>query len=372
MTVPVNAGVDGPRAEAPRARPGRAARAGRWLGAVALLVVAVVLAVASITAVFVREQLLDTDRYVATVAPLARDPVVQGAIADRLAREVVTRADLAGLAREAAAWLRAEGAPPAVDQLLPPAVSGVESFVHSEVLGMVRTERFAAAWDEANRVAHDDLRAVLTGGSSGAVASAGTDVTVDLGAVLETVRQHLVAAGFTLAGQIPRVSVPFTVYSSPDLPTIRRYVTWLDRVATWLPWLVLALLAGAVALAPDRRRGLLLAGLSVAVGLLLARGGMALARDHYLDGLSPGVDSREVAAHVLDTVTRGVREFVTLAVAVGLLVAAGAWLAGPGRLPVGLRQLVTRGVDAAGAGLDRAGLRPGRPHAGGPARRRAA
>jgi hypothetical protein len=299
MTVPENVEVERLRAEVARleaARRGRAARAGRWVGAVAILVVALLLGIASIAAVFARNQLLDTDRYVATVAPLARDPVVQDAVANRLTQEVVTHVDLEGLARQATAWLQTQGAPPAVNQLVPPAVNGVESFVHSQVRRLVGTEQFAAAWDAANRVAHDDLRAVLTGGSSGAVASSGTDITVDLGVVLETVKQRLVAAGFALAGRIPRVSVPFTVYSSPDLPKIRTYVTWLDRAATWLPWVALALLAAAVVVAPDRRRGLLLTGLFVALGLLLARGGIAIARDYYLDRLPASVQSPEAGA----------------------------------------------------------------------------
>ena len=59
-------------------RSGRAGRSGRWAGAVTLLLVAVLLGIASIVAVFARNQLLDTDRYVATVAPLARDPVGAG------------------------------------------------------------------------------------------------------------------------------------------------------------------------------------------------------------------------------------------------------------------------------------------------------
>lgn len=54
---------------------GRAARAGRWSGATVMVVVAALLFGLSVVAVYVRTQLLDTDRYVATVAPLARDPL---------------------------------------------------------------------------------------------------------------------------------------------------------------------------------------------------------------------------------------------------------------------------------------------------------
>jgi hypothetical protein len=343
-------------------KSGRAGRAGRWVGAVALLLVALLLGVASIAAVFVRNQLLDTDRYVATVAPLARDPVVQDAVANRLTNEIITRVDLAAIAEQASVWLTAQGAPPAVNALVEPAVNGVESLVRTQVRRLVGTDQFAAAWDSANRVAHDALVTVLTGGSSGAVSSSDTAITVDLGVFLDTVKQRLVGAGFGLVERIPDVSIPFTVYSSPDLPELRTYVKWLDSAATWLPWVALALIAAAVLVAPNRRRGLLMAGLFVAIGLLLTRGGIAVARDYYLDRLPEAVQSREAVVQVLDTVTRRVREAVTVLIVVGFLVALAAWLAGPGRVPVALRRLVVKGLDAAAAGLSRVGLPLGRGH----------
>jgi hypothetical protein len=348
MTAP-NAEIERLRAEVAqlqRERSGRAARAGRWAGAVALMLVAFLLGVASIGAVFVRNQVLDTNRYVATVAPLAREPVIQDAIANRLTAEVVTHVDLTGLAEQASAWLAQQGAPAQVNALVKPAVSGAESFIHREIRRIVGTDQFAAAWDAANRVAHDQLVAVLTGGRSGAVSSSGTTITVDLGVFLGTVKQHLVAAGFSLAERIPQVSIPYTVYSSPDLPTIRTYVRWLDRTATWLPWVALVLLAAAVFLAPSRLRGLLVAGLFVALGLLLLRGSIAVARDYYLDRLPDAIQSPEAVALILDRLTQRVREAVTLLIAAGFLVAVAAWLAGPGRVPVTLRRLVDRGLDA--------------------------
>ncbi|MCW6003545.1 hypothetical protein K1W54_02970 [Micromonospora sp. CPCC 205371] len=343
-------------------RTGRAARAGRWVGAVVLLLVGLLLAVTSIAAVFARNQLLDTNRYVATVAPLARDPIVQDAIAGRLTTEIVTRVDLTGLAEQATAWLTTQGAPPGAHPPVDPAHRGVDSSVHTQVRRLVGTDQSAAAWDAANRVAHDDLVAVPTGGSSGAVSSSGTDITINLGVFLDTVKQRLVDAGFGLAARIPEVSVPFTVYSSPDLPTIRTYVRWLDRAATWLPWITLLVLAAAALVAPNRRRGLLAAGLFIAFGLLLARGGFAIGRDFYLDRLPAAVQSPDAVARILDTVTRRVRDAVTLLIASGFLIAAIAWLAGPGRIPVLLRRGVSGGLDLAAAGLGRVDLPLTRTH----------
>jgi hypothetical protein len=84
------------------AQPGRpAARAGgrgRWRTLVAslLIVVACVLAPLSVVAVWTRNQVTNTDRYIATVSPLARDPAIQAAIADQITAQVFRYIDVQG------------------------------------------------------------------------------------------------------------------------------------------------------------------------------------------------------------------------------------------------------------------------------------
>jgi hypothetical protein len=337
-------------------RAGRGRRAGRWISAVALLLVGLLLGVSAIMAVFLRNQILDTDRYVETVAPMAHDPVVQDAIANRLSNEILTRVDLTALAQQASDWLQKQGAPPQVNALVGPAVNGVESFVRSQVRAFVGTEQFAAAWDAANRVAHDSLVAVVTGSTVGSVTSTGDTVSIDLGAALATVKQKLIDAGFALAARIPAVSVQFTVFQSPDLPKIRTAVRWLDRVATWLPWLALAIIVAAVFVAPDHRRGTILAGLFVGLGLLLLRLVLAALRDYYVDRLPPSVQSPQAVAQILQIVLRNVREVVTVLVVVALLAAVAAYLAGPSRFALGLRRLVNRSIDGLAGALGRSGI----------------
>jgi hypothetical protein len=143
-------------------RKGQAARGGRWVGAVALFVVSAVLFSASVIAVFVRSQLLNTNRYVETVSPLARDPAIQDAVTNRLTDEFMTRLDIAGLTQQLANDLKARGIPDVVDQLVSPVVGGVRSFISDQIHRVVTSDTFAQIWDSANRVAHEELDAVLT------------------------------------------------------------------------------------------------------------------------------------------------------------------------------------------------------------------
>ncbi len=52
----------------------------------------------------------DTDRYVETVAPLANDPAIQSAIADKITAEVFTHLDVVGITNQAVDALAERGA----------------------------------------------------------------------------------------------------------------------------------------------------------------------------------------------------------------------------------------------------------------------
>jgi hypothetical protein len=81
---------------------GRAARQ-RWRTVVAalLIVLGSVLAPLAGVAVWARNQVTNTDRYVATVSPLASDPAIQNAIADQITAQVFTYLDVKGLTGQA-------------------------------------------------------------------------------------------------------------------------------------------------------------------------------------------------------------------------------------------------------------------------------
>jgi hypothetical protein len=153
---------------------GRAGRQ-RWRAVVAglLIVVGCVLAPLSAVAVWTRNQVTDTDRYVATVSPLARDPAIQAAVADQITAQVFSYLDIQGLTTQALDALAERGLPPRLaDQLQAlavPIANGVRSFTRDQVAKVVASDAFADAWVQANRVAHTELVAALTGQGGGAV-----------------------------------------------------------------------------------------------------------------------------------------------------------------------------------------------------------
>src|SRR5436190_1547876 len=83
---------------------------------------AALIGLASLTAIWVRSEVLDTSRYVETVAPLASDPAIQAAVSARLSQEIVTRLDIQGYANDLVKALEQRGAPQRLGDLVPPIV----------------------------------------------------------------------------------------------------------------------------------------------------------------------------------------------------------------------------------------------------------
>jgi hypothetical protein len=341
-----------------RAKPGRrgAGHPARWGLASVLVVLSVVVWMAAVVGVFARTELLDTDRYVETVAPLARDPVVQQAVADRLTDELVTRLDLEGLLRELVDALEAQGAPEALDGLVGPVTNGVRSFLDTQVRAVLASDQFAQVWDAANRAAHDELDAVLTTGQGRFLMIDGDTLYLDLGGIITAVKQRLVDAGLTLVERLPDFTITVPLVASADISKLQRWTRLLNAAAWVLPLAALALLAGAVAAAPNRRRALLIGAVGLGIGMLVLIAAVAAGRGYYLDHLPPTVRSRDAAATIYDTLLRFLVTAAQTLTVTAAIVVIGSWLVGPGRLATGARRGGGWLLDRAAAGLQRARL----------------
>jgi hypothetical protein len=345
---------------------GGAERRQRWRTIVAtlLLVLACVLAPLSVVAVWARNQVTNTDRYVATVAPLAHDPAIQQAVTDRITAQVFTYIDIQGLTTQAVDALASRGglSPQVADQLQAlagPIANGVESFTRSQIAKIVQSQAFADAWIQANRLAHDELVKALTGEGGGAVTVENDTVSVDLAAFIQTVKQQLTAAGFSLAARIPEVNASFTLFQSADITRVRSGFNLLNTLGVWLPVLVLILIVLGVYVAKDHRRALVGAGLGVAAGMLALALGLAVFRSIYLNGVPAEVLPHDAAAVLYDTIVRFLRAGLRTVLVLGLVVAAGAFLTGQSVAAVRSRQNLARAIGWLQGGAAQAGFRTG-------------
>ncbi len=285
-----------------------------------LVVLACLLAVISVFVVFARNQLLNTDAYVSTVAPLASDPAIQTQVATRVSQELIARTNLQERVKSAL--------PDRAGFLVTPITDEVQKATYSITLRLVQSPKFEQLWIAANRASHKQLVAVLTGTQQGAVSTKDGKITVDLGQVELTVKKELAAKGITVFNKVPAVKgLNFVLFQSNDLVRIQKLVKFLNKLAVVLPIITLLGFAGAVVLARNRRRGLVRAAVGLALSMAVILVAIAVGRNQYIAGLQPP-QSPQAASAVIDTVTSNLRDAVRLILILAALVAIGALVAG--------------------------------------------
>ncbi|WP_071659834.1 hypothetical protein [Streptomyces humi] len=342
--------------EKERARPPRHhVRSG--LAAV-LIVVGCLLAPLSVVAAWAADQVADTDRYVATVAPLASNPDVQDAVANRATDALMSHLDLPALLADVAPADRPR-LQQALGGRLGDALEGaVRSFVHDQARKVAASDAFKTVWTDANRRIHSSLDKALTGSGGGAVQLTNDSVTLDIGPIVDQVKQRLIASGLSAAQHIPAVHTDFTLVRSDQVGKVKTYVRLLQLAGNWLPVLAVLLVAAGVLLSVRRRRALVAGCLGVAVATGVLGIGLRVFRVFYLDRLPAGV-SPGAAAAVYDALVHFLETTVRMVVALAVVVALGAWLTGRGRYAGLVRGLWTSGIGAVRGTADHAGLRTG-------------
>lgn len=313
--------------------PGASRHRGRRVATAVLVVLACVLAPIALLAVWAKTTLLDTDGYVDTVAPLATNQAVIDAGANRITERFMDATDIQERLTEALPT-RAQKAAPAMSK-------AVEQVVHDGALRILESDQFATVWEDANRRAHAQVVNALTGKESGRVQVDNGQVTLDLSAVAKRVRARVQSLGLDVnVTNSRRFNPEIVLFEASWLKSVQSGVDLLDKLAWVLPVVTLLLLAGGIATSVHRRKTVLRAGLGIALGAAIVLIAMNLGRGPYLD-LFQKPDGRAAGEAAYDQVLDGLRLGARGIFVLGIVVALGAWLAGPGSAATRLRGTVT-------------------------------
>ncbi len=304
------------------AGPARSRRR-RARAAMALVIVGAILLPIAGLSFWARNMVLDTDRYVDTVEPLASDPRVQAALADRLSEVIVEVTDIQ--ARAAAAL------PERAAFLAAPIAAGMERVVNDLAAQLLASDQFEQLWVEANRVAHDQIVDILEGKSTEGIERDDGQVVVLLGPLAERLLERVSqVVPIDLSNIDPeRLNVRFVLIDSEDLASVQSVVEWGNRLTYLLIALAVAAFVAAVFVAPDRRAGLQRVGIGIAASMSVTLLLYAFARDRYLTNLPAEVEHPDAAEAIFDELTRYVKQGLRALLALGVVLWVGAWLAGP-------------------------------------------
>ncbi len=333
-----------------------------------LVALSIIVFAVTVPAAWGARTVLNTDRYVATVAPLADDPAVQASIATKLTDQVFSALNVQGTLSDA---LGALGARATV--LAGPLTIAVKGFVRDQVEKVVASDAFKTFWVEANRFVHTQVLAILRGDTETITTREGKVllnllplVNLALGSI-QTVASDLVGRDVALP-QISEEDVPsasiakleqalgvdlpdtygqVVVYDSEDLAALQQALYLFERLLVLLLILIPILVAASLLVSTRRRRTLIQLAAGAAVGLVVIRRIAIMSRDSVFDRVDT---QRFPSVRVLtDDLMESLFRYTAILLAIVLVVLLIALITGPYPWAVTVRGWVRDGTHAIAA-----------------------
>ncbi|WP_394552903.1 hypothetical protein ACDF64_00860 [Agromyces sp. MMS24-JH15] len=343
--------------------PKRGRGRGRLAAAIVLVVLGVLLAPVAVIASWARAELVDTERFVATFAPLVEDPAVQQVIVDEVSTAIEGRVDIDALTADLVDGIQSLDIPDAAKSALglleKPAAEGLKNLLHTSIERIVESPAFADVWANALRVTHTQFVAAMEGDPDAALAiSDSGQLSIQLAPVIESVKERLLEQGIGFAASIPTISGSIVIAESDALAVVQTVYALAVGVGTWLPFVVLALLVGGVLVAPRRNRALLWTSGALLFVMLLTLAGFGIGRWYFLTATKPYIAS-DAAGVIYDQLLELMNSVAVAVAVLAALTLVIAWFAGPSRAAVRTRAFAEGGFARTRAAAARAGIGTG-------------
>ncbi|MBI1377963.1 MAG: hypothetical protein GC157_10865 [Frankiales bacterium] len=330
---------------------------GRGVTAWVLLVIAALLFPLALSAFWAQRTLVDTERYVATVAPLSEDPTIRLAVGDVITNALVKQLD----AQTRVSDLLSDT--PRLQPLAGPIAIGVNNFIATQVQNILASDQFSSLWVALNRATQQALVAALSSDPSGPVTIQGDQVVLDTGDLIEAVKQRLVDRGLTFAANVPVPSAAdrqIVLLTSPQLRTARSIYAVAQPISAWLVYVVAVMFVVAVLVSRRRARMVLAVGVALLLGALVVRLGMAIGQNQ-LDLTLAGTPFAVAQQAFYTILTAYLLTAVRAAFALAVVLVVLGWLFSGTSAARSTRALATRGIGGAGeqvgaTALGRAGV----------------
>ncbi|TXN31987.1 hypothetical protein [Lacisediminihabitans profunda] len=318
---------------------------GRTTLAVILVTLGILLAPVSTVAAWARIEVLDTNTFVATFAPLADDPAVQSYLSEQAVAAINRSIDIPKITSDAIDGLAGLGAGPlataALDSLKGAAAQAVRDVIENQVSRFVASDAFAVTWAKTLRLSHTQLMATLSADPNAVISAdqRGT-IGIELGPIVERLKTVLVAKGLGFAERIPAVDRTIVIANSDVVPVARFSYTVVAVTGTWLPWLALLLLVAAVLVAQRRVRTIVWTAVTLAVVMILLGLAVVWGRYTFLVAVRPVPVS--TAGPLYDQFVAGLSGTIVAVAVFASITAVAAWLFGPFRAARSVRGFTAR------------------------------
>jgi hypothetical protein len=280
----------------------------------------------------------NTDQYVATMAPLARNPVVVNQLATKATDKLFSTHVVQNKVTDVL--------PPKAKPIVQPIVAQVKNYVHGVALKVFESEQFGKLFDALNRRSHRTVIDILSGKQTRLTkALQNGQVVLNLTPQLNQIIDKLNSRGVRLFKPFPTQSgsLGFVVVSKSQVSKFSGMFNTVVTLGWALPAIAIALGVLSVIVAVERRKTLLRVALGVGLFTLLLLGALAYVRTTFLNQAALHHFDVAVSAAVWDTLIRFLKADLRWTLLGCVLVALGAWLAGPARYAVWIRTKAAAG-----------------------------
>jgi len=291
----------------------------------AILTLALILLLISSLTVWAKRQALQTDNWVDTSSQLLQNQQIRDAAAEEMVNALFTQTDIQQRITAALpADLKPLGAP-AVGLVRQAAVPAAE-----ELLARPFVQKL---WQDANRLAHEKMIAILEGNEDGRITTTNGEVTLDLHPLVVQLASRL-----GVAADIPSNVGVIPILKSDQLKNAQTTYRFINFFSVFMVVVVLALLVLAIWLAGGFRREALR---FTAIGFVLVGFLILAARriaGHQIVDAVTSQSNRDVGNAVWIIGTSLLKGLALAIIAYGLVLLLGVWFAGRTRWAVWARR----------------------------------
>jgi len=308
-------------------RPGPAHRI--WVRLI--LVLATLLAVLAIFAIWADRQLLNADNWARTSTALLQKPTIRAAVSSYLVDELYAHVDIPGELKS--------GLPKQLQPLSGPISGALHGVAEQGAERALETPQVQNIWERANRAADQTLITIVDGGGQRVQINGGT-VSLDLRQIVAELSKRLgLSSG--LAEKLPASVATLKVVTSSQLGLVRNAAKGLHALSVWLAIITFALYALALYLAHGhRRRTLWWVGVSLISAGLIVIVGRAIAQGQLVSAVTTDASIEPAADDAYTVATSLLVQVADSAIIIGIPVIFSAWLAGPTRWALAARRFL--------------------------------
>lgn len=181
-----------------------------WLP-ILLIVLATIIGIAAVFAIWAKRQLLETQTWSQTSEKLIENEDIQRAVADFITTEIYANVDVAKVL--------ADRLPPDLTPLDGPAARALRNVTDDVALKVLEQPKVQQLWVQANETAHAKLVAMIDDRGEFAATTGGV-VTLDLKGILESITSQL-GVGSTLVAKLPADAASVEILKSSEIEGAR-------------------------------------------------------------------------------------------------------------------------------------------------------